>query len=378
LEEAVMTDVTERCPWCGSLIARAKFLEIEERIRQEERKKLADIEAATRERLEKKFKADFEQAKKTALEAEASARRQLEATLTSTKAERDRTLEKMKTLEARETGIRKEAAEEAAKAVKRQLDEHRLILEREHAQAMNKLRAEFTREREAAQKKVGDLERQLQKKTPHELGDGAEIDLYQALREGFPGDRVTRVPKGEAGADIHHEVLYKGDSCGLFVIDSKNRKLWQNLFASKLHEDKVAAKAQHAILATNIFPAGRKGLCQVEDVLVMSPAHVVVVLGLLRAQLIQMHLKGLSMRERNDKMARLYAFITSQACAERLKEADRIADRILDLDVRELKEHEKTWRERGGVARRLKAVLRDLTTEVTAIVEGEQAGSKTA
>ena len=43
------------------------------------------------------------------------------------------------------------------------------------------------------------LDKQLKKKTANEFGDGAEIDLFEALRESFPGDKITRIPKGQMG-----------------------------------------------------------------------------------------------------------------------------------------------------------------------------------
>ncbi len=357
-----MDSMTERCPWCGALISRAKFVEIEERIRQEERKKLEDLEAAMRKRLGEKFRGDLEQEKMKLVRIEAAARKQL--------------AEKVKALEAREASVRKQLAEEAAKAGKKQMDEQRAILERDRDQAIAHLRAEFARERWAAQKKVADLERQLQKKTPHELGDGAEIDLFEALREAFPGDRISRVQKGETGADIHHEVLYKGESCGRIVVDSKNRKAWQNVFGSKLRQDQVAAKAEHAILATNVFPAGQRELCIHEGVLVMSPARVVLMSQLLRSQMVRMHVQGLSMKERSGKMGRLYKYMTSEACSQRFKEVAKITDDILELDVQEVKEHEKNWKTRGRMATRLKGIWRELDTEISAILEG--AGEESA
>lgn len=385
-----MESMTERCPWCGTLISRVKFHEIEERIRQEEQKKRQDFEVATRKRLEGKFQSDVENERKKILELEAGARRLLEEKFQqdlarekqaaekrageigqTLKAERDRTAEKIKALEGREVSLRKQLTDEAATAAKRQLDEQRSILERDRDQSLNRVRAEFTREREATQKKVADLERQLQKKTAYELGDGAEIDLFEALREAFPGDRIKRVPKGETGADIHHVVLYKGESCGQIVLDSKNRKAWQNAFAAKLHEDKVAAKADHAILASNVFPAGQKELCFSEGVIVVSPARVVFVVELLRSSMIRMHVQGLSMQERKDKVGLLYEYIASDRYGQRVKEAARIADQILELDVQELKDHEKVWKSRGGMARRLKGIIREIEIEVGAIVEGE-------
>ena len=83
------------------------------------------------------------------------------------------------------------------------------------------------------------MERQIQRKTSQDLGDGAELDLYEILRESFPDDRITRVQKGQPGADIHHEVMYKGQCCGKIVIDSKNRHGWQNAFVTKLRQDQT-------------------------------------------------------------------------------------------------------------------------------------------
>ena len=365
-----MPDVTDRCPCCGTTIPRVRFLEIEERIRSEEKRKLQEVEDATHKRLEEKFRHDLETARTKVVEVESETRKRLEGTLCSMKAERDRTLEKVKALEAREAAFRTQVTEEAAKNTKKVIDEHRLILEREHQQASARERAAFTREREATQKKLGDLERQLLKKTAFDLGDGAEIDLYEALRAAFRGDHVQRVPRGEAGADIHHDVVYKGASCGLIVIDSKNRKQWRDTFAAKLHQDKVAAQAQHAILATNVFPTGKKELCTFEGVLVMSPARVVTMIDLLRDQMIQMHVKGLSMRERNDKMGRLYTYITSDGCVQHFKEMDKIADDIQELDVQEVRDHNKNWQARGSKTRQLKAAVREVRTEIGAIVEG--------
>jgi hypothetical protein len=39
-----MSDATERCPWCESVISRSKFVQIETKIREQEQTKLADVE----------------------------------------------------------------------------------------------------------------------------------------------------------------------------------------------------------------------------------------------------------------------------------------------------------------------------------------------
>ena len=52
--------------------------------------------------------------------------------------------------------------------------------------------------------------RKLEKKTAEELGEGAELDLYEELKALFEGDRIRRVPKGTPGADIVHEIVENG------------------------------------------------------------------------------------------------------------------------------------------------------------------------
>src|SRR5260370_27517186 len=104
-----------------------------------------------------------------------------------------------------------------------------------------KQQSEFNRERESMQKKMLLMSSQLEKKTANELGDGAEIDLFDALRESFPNDRVTRIRKGQVGADILHEVLYKGEVCGRIIVDSKNHQSCQNPFVNNLLRDNTNA-----------------------------------------------------------------------------------------------------------------------------------------
>jgi|SRR5581483_11758073 len=358
-----VTEGAERCPWCDSPITRTKFLEIERRIRVEEHKKAQTLTAS----LHEKFRKDVADARQAAAkEAREAAAKQM----AKMAAEKDAAVEQAKKLKAQEEKLREQLAADAERKQQAELAKQRQLLQREHDRALLKLRADFTRDKEATQKKVTDLERQLQKRTAHELGDGAEIDLFDALRDSFPGDHVTRVQKGEAGADIHHEVFHKGQSCGLIVIDSKNRKAWQNTFVTKLRQDQVNAQAHHAILATTAFPAGEKELCIRDRVIIVTPARTVFISQLLRSSLVRMHIQGLSMKERTAKMGRLYTYMTSEACAQRFREATKLTDDLLAVDVQETKDHQNVWAKRGRMMTRLKGTLRELDAEIAAIIEG--------
>jgi len=166
-------------------------------------------------------------------------------------------------------------------------------------------------------------------------------------------------------------VLYKGETCGRIVIDSKNRQSWQNAFISKLREDQLEAQAEQAILATTIFPAGKKEMCIESNVIVISPARVVHISQLLRKAMVTMHIKGLSMKERTSKMSQLYKLITSEPYAAKFIEANRLTRDILDLEVKEQAEHGRVWKNRGALVKRMQNLLREVETDVAAVIESD-------
>jgi 3-hydroxypropanoate dehydrogenase len=135
---------------------------------------------------------------------------------------------------------------------------------------------------QALNAKVQGLQRSLEKKSADELGESPEIDLFEDLKAKFPNDRISRVAKGVAGADIEHGFMHNDKECAKVVIDSKNRKAWQWDSVAKLSADQTAAKADHAILSTWRLPAGAKEVMEHNGVLITKPAHVVFLVGVLR------------------------------------------------------------------------------------------------
>jgi hypothetical protein len=400
-------EATERCPWCDSVISRARFLDIEARIRAEEENKLSAREKSIRTGLEKKYAAEYEKQRVAAekrWQAEASkavakvvaerdaavmkikevegresnvrkqaredAEKAISKKLQSLTAERDEAAKKAKDAEGREADLRKELKAEAEKVTAKELQKQREILEKDRDSALLKQQAGFHRVQDSLQKKVKILERQLQNKTSNQLGDGAEIDLYDKLRAAFPDDHIKPVPKGKNGADIIQDVTHKGQRCGRILIDCKNRQAWQHGFVSKLRQDQIEAEAEYAILASNVFPSGKKQLCVESDVIVVSPAAVIHIVELLRKWIITLHLSGLSMKHKEDKKEHLYKLITSDSYSRRLTEATRLTEKILDLDVDEQKAHSIVWRNRGVLTKQLGNILRTIDTEVAAVIEG--------
>jgi hypothetical protein len=235
-----------------------------------------------------------------------------------------------------------------------------------------KAQSDFNWERENLQLKIKEMERALLKKTSQDLGESSEIDLFKVLSEAFPGDRVTRVAKGRPGADIHLEVLHKGAACGLIIIESKNTKTWQTSFVAKLRQDQLAAGADHAILATTVFPRGQKDLYVESKVILVNPSQIAHIVALLRRSLLTIHLRGLSQHERASKMSSLYALITSDKYIQQFRELEKLSGDIVTLDVSEKKSHETVWKKRGTLTMRIAATLSEIDGEVAAVIEGQE------
>ncbi|HEV7763569.1 MAG TPA: DUF2130 domain-containing protein [Thermoanaerobaculia bacterium] len=326
-----MAVTTERCPWCGSTISHEKFVQVQNAIREEERRKLALAEKTMKAQMEKAL---FAERKAIAAErAKLAQEKQL-----------------------------------AEKKRQREIAEIRAILEKDRQTALLKKDAEFARERDTMQRKISEMTRQIRRKSPGEIAEGAELDLFEDLRVAFPDDHITRTARGKAGY-ILQDVRYKGMSAGKIVIDSKQRAAWQHTFVTKLRQAQTEFSADHAILSTAVFPAGKKELFVDSGVIVIAPARVTVVIDVLRRALIAMHIAKLSDAERTDKLGALFKFITSSAFKKKLAEAEGLAGEALELDVQEKRAHDNVWKKRGMVLSRIKHVLREIDTEVSAIIE---------
>ncbi len=102
---------------------------------------------------------------------------------------------------------------------------------------------------------------------------------------------------------------------------------------------------------------------------VVHPARVVYIVSLLRQAMVAMHVRGLSMRERNTKTDMLYKFINSEGYHRRFSQVAKLTDELLEIDVEEKKSHDGVWKKRGALLMRQSNVLREIDTEIAAIVE---------
>jgi hypothetical protein len=377
--------LTETCPICDQPIPNEKAMEIRARAAAMEKrltaaanaraaeeiaKEKAQIEGAAQAKVDQaeQEKAEAEAARADAeaaaaqrlAEAEQAAKARQEENQTQLEAannEKDGALAKMRQVEAERDAM-----------VEARVGEVREAMETDKANALAKKDSENDEKTRKLLEYVHSLERKLEEKRPDELGEGAHIQLFDALKAEFPDDNIRRIRPGVSGADILHTVMRNGQECGSILWESKNSTGWRDEYVSKLIRDQTAASADHAVLSTFKFPAGTAQVEHRDGIVIVNPARAVAIAHMIRKHLLVLHTLRLSKAERMEKMAALYDFMTSERCSSLLNRIDSDAEALLDLQVAEKKFHDKHWKDQGLRYKSIQKAKADLDIEVGAII----------
>jgi hypothetical protein len=362
---------TDRCPTCEQPVGQDVARRIEQRRREQDeaamakaqaemtslmQQKLAEAAAAAEQRIAA-MRAELQAA------ADAAAAQRLadmQARLAEAELAKSTVAEQMAALKAEQAVAVEQRVAEALETMQRQKEE----LQREKDSAILSANAKVLK----LTAELADMQRKLEGKTANELGEGSEVDLFEALKAAFENDRIVRVGKGVNGADVIHEVVHNGKVCGKIVYDAKNRNAWQNEFVVKLRADKIAQAADHAILSSNKFPKDKAQVHYQDGVIVAQPARVVAIVQMLRDQVVRMHELRVSKEGREQKSMALYAFITSEHCRQLIDQVEAQAVRMLDLDAKEQEAHRRLWDQRKKLINTVQKARSDLSFEIDRII----------
>jgi hypothetical protein len=376
----------EVCPWCEQPIPHEKFEEIQKRIQANERVRLAEVEARLQLEHEQHIAEIVaaseaqvaEMKRKSAADlatAEAAKEREIELAVAEANKKSDAEMSRRVT----QAQGRQQVAEQKLETLQSQqeeviaarLTEQREALAADKEKALNAERSKAFVEKQKLTEKLAVLHRQLEHKTADDLGEGAEVDLFEELKRAFPDDKIVRVTKGEPGADLIHTVVADGNRCGQIIYDSKNRQVWRNDYVAKLRTDQIAAKADHAVLVSRPFPAGSKQLHVRDGVIVVHPARAVALIQIVREHIVMLAGARISESGRAQKMDALYEFVTSNRCTQLLDQVDQLSEDLLEIEVKEKKAHDSTWRKRGELIRGIQQARGNLVSEIGLIINVE-------
>jgi hypothetical protein len=328
-----------------------------------EGQKLAEAAYAARISVALKAKVDAETlAHQKVAAAEQSAEAQCEEArqqIEAANSEKAQALAKVKAVEAERDAV-----------VEVRVHEVREAMEKHEAETLAAFKATKDAETQKLSAELESLRRQIEKQRAAELGEGAHIKLLDALKGEFPGDHIRRIPPGISGADILHTVMRNGVACGSILYESKNSLSWRDEYVTKLVRDQTAAHADHAVLATLKFPKDA-GQVEIRDgVIVVNPARAVAIAQILRKHLLHVHTLRLSKNERQEKMAALYDFMTSERYALLTGRHDTESEALLELQETDKKYHDKHWQKEGLLIRSIQKVKAEIDTAVELIIGG--------
>jgi hypothetical protein len=161
------------------------------------------------------------------------------------------------------------------------------------------------------QKQIEDLKRRAEQGSQQLQGEVQELELETLLKSKFPLDDIVPVPKGEYGGDVLQSVRGpSGAMCGTILWESKRTKSWSDGWLVKLRADQRAAKADIAVMVSQVLPKGVETFELIDHVWVMQPRLALPVAVTLRQSLIEVSLARQSSEGLQTKTELVYQYLT--------------------------------------------------------------------
>ena len=199
----------------------------------------------------------------------------------------------------------------------------------------------------AMQKQIEDLKRRAEQGSQQLQGEVQELELENLLRTKFPFDAIEPVPKGEFGGDVLHRVVGAGgQSGGTILWEFKRTKNWSDGWLAKLRDDQRTAKAEIAVIVSQVLPKGVETFEMVEGVWVTHPRAALPVAMILRQSLLELALARQSSEGQQTKTEMVYQYLTGPRFRQRVEAiVEAFSTMQEDLD-KERKAIMKQWAKR--------------------------------
>jgi hypothetical protein len=197
------------------------------------------------------------------------------------------------------------------------------------------------------QKKIEELKLKAEQGSQQLQGEVQELELESLLRAKFLHDTIEPVPKGEHGGDALHRVNSPlGQSYGTILWESKRTKNWSDSWLAKLRDDQRTAKAEIAVIISQVLPKGIETFGLVEGVWVALPQAALPVAMALRYTIIEIASARQISEGQQTKTEMLYTYLTGPRFRQRVQAiVEAFSNMKEDLD-KERKVITKQWAKR--------------------------------
>jgi hypothetical protein len=190
-------------------------------------------------------------------------------------------------------------------------------------------------------------------KTPQEYGPEFEVKLLKRLRAEFKDDDVQPT-KGGRGGDVLHTVKEGGKVAGTIVYECKWTSRISGSHVRQTAQAKMSRRAEFAVLVTSGGKRGFSGFTEISGILVVAPAGVLALAGLVRNHLVEMLRAGIEKKRRAQIANRLLRFIKSSEFKNPIEEIVRTGDNLREGILEEFKWHKNDWERRWDAYGRIR------------------------
>jgi hypothetical protein len=197
------------------------------------------------------------------------------------------------------------------------------------------------------QRQIEELKRKAEQGSQQLQGEVQELELEEMLSSKFPRDTILPVPKGEFGGDVLHRIVGPlGQICGTILWESKRTKNWSDTWLPKLREDQRTAKAEIAVIVSQVLPKDIESFGIVDQVWVAHPKVALPVAIALRQTLLEIAGARKASEGQQTKMEMVYQYLTGPRFRQRIQAiVEAFSSMREDLD-RERKAITKQWSKR--------------------------------
>ena len=219
---------------------------------------------------------------------------------------------------------------------------------KQEAEAQLKIKlAEKDETLQGMQRQIEELRRKSEQGSQQTQGEALEVLLEDTLKQAFPRDSVSAVPKGVSGADLIQSVhLDSGAIAGTIVWESKRTKAWSPGWLPKLREDQRAVNGDVSVLISAALPNGVTTFELIDSVWVCSPPFAVSLAHALRAGIVNVAKARGAQIGQESKMELVYNYLTGSQFRNRIEAiVERFTELSEDLD-RERKMMTRQWAKR--------------------------------
>jgi len=226
-------------------------------------------------------------------------------------------------------------------------------------------------------KKVDELGKQLSQTQSELKGEAAEINLLRILQNEFQdkGDHFEKETRGSCGADIIQQIRTTSRELleNKIAYDNKESAAITKQDIEKAKKDKERLQTDYFIIVSRNLPKRdcKDGLYgEKEGILLVHPDIIVAVAWIIRRTIIEISKEVTSKQDLKTKQSKIYDHVRSREFNSQIESICETHKRMFDLQEKERKDHETTWKKREELQKQLRDVHIRLRSGIDAIIQG--------